>query len=83
MTEREIELFEALQGCMVLVLYEARFPSGRARLARLEALLEGMPDLQAESRRRHEAKLIAAGWRREGNGWTGPVESILQVSTSR
>lgn len=66
MTERELQFYEALESVMGLVRYEARWPSGKERLEGLEALLAGMPDLKAESARRHEAAMEAAGWVREG-----------------
>jgi K+/H+ antiporter YhaU regulatory subunit KhtT len=67
MTERELQLYEALAA--LASRSSAVLKSERAELARIAEMLEGMADLKAERLRRREQCMIDAGWVREGNGW--------------
>ena len=72
MTERELELFEMVRGIVPFAYKEAHImTSDRKRYDAITAYLdEHCADLKIEAYARREARLIADGWVRDGNGWT-------------
>jgi len=71
MTERELELLGIIRDLQKVLHGRHLFMHERATLDRINTTLDAdFADVQEERNVRAEKRIIALGWKRDGNGWS-------------